>query len=55
MGYEDIENYNLGNEPRDLDDMRGEYDVAIIVLSGPDEDEKFREYAGALAHFEARL
>lgn len=35
--------------------MRGKYDVAIIVLSGPDEDEEYREYAGALAHFEAEL
>ena len=55
MGCDNVENYNSSIEPRDLDDMRGEYDVAIIVLSGPDEDEKFREYAGALAHFEARL
>ena len=55
MGCENIENHNLGNEPRDLDDMRGKYDVAIIVLSGPDEDEEYREYAGALAHFEAEL
>lgn len=52
MGCDNIENYNSSIEPRDLDDMRGEYDTAVIVLQEGSIEEG---YEGSKISYHARM